>query len=195
MSTPLLDRIADHDLAAGEHAAAPSPAEGNGHHQAEATADKGYPVDRSRAEIGLLLVGSFRLERECLAQAIQKRCPQFKIFDLDFDPLQLEQLGEWADVVVLSRNGLGRAHEDIRVALDALRASTPAPATMIISDLSNEQDALWALKSGAAGVFSMDEGVQLLIAAIQVLLAGGRYVPAKVLTHWCEQGGAVPQRP
>lgn len=168
-------------------AAQPGPAGPPG--AAASAFDADHPeAERTGTEVGILLIGHFRLARECLAQALQRRCPRFKIIDMDFDPSRIPEMRTWADVVLLCMNGGEAPSGEAQAALQALGPS--APPTLLISNSSSEREALVALRTGAAGVFSTEEGLHLLVAAIEVLLAGGRYVPSRLLSRWCEPEGA-----
>ncbi len=77
------------------------------------------------------------------------------------------------DVVVLDINLPGRSGLDV---LEDLRRERPGLPVLILTVYSEEQYALRALKSGAAGYLTKEAVPERLVEAVRKVVAGGRYI-------------------
>jgi DNA-binding NarL/FixJ family response regulator len=77
------------------------------------------------------------------------------------------------DVVVLDINLPGRSGLDL---LEDLRRDRPRLPVLILTVYSEEQYALRALKSGAAGYLTKEAVPDRLVEAVRKVVAGGRYI-------------------
>lgn len=68
-----------------------------------------------------------------------------------------------------------------------LRARVPATPTVVVSSLSDSDTVRRAMTCGAAGFIPKSSSKELMVNALQFVLAGGIYLPQEVL------GGAAPQ--
>ena len=86
----------------------------------------------------------------------------------------LEQLSQApSDVLVLDINLPGRSGLDL---LEDLHRDRPELPVLILTVYSEEQYALRALKSGAAGYLTKETVPEKLVEAVKKVVAGGRYI-------------------
>ncbi len=65
--------------------------------------------------------------------------------------------------------------------LDSLQASAPGLRVAVLSGPARRLHALAAYSRGAVGFLPKDAGIKALLGAVEVMLAGGTYVPALVV--------------
>jgi len=81
-------------------------------------------------------------------------------------------------------------------ALQAWRTRYPAVPVVVVSADADRQTVLAALSSGAAGFVPKTSTNDVLVAALKMVLAGGKYFPADVLapvTRAGRRGAALPK--
>src|SRR6476661_3163634 len=86
--------------------------------------------------------------------------------------LELLKQGPW-DVVVLDINLPGRSGLDL---LEDLHRERPELPVLMLTVYSEEQYALRALKSGAAGYLTKETVPERLVEAVRKVVQGGRYI-------------------
>lgn len=79
------------------------------------------------------------------------------------------------DLLILDINMPGRSGLDV---LKEIRQSAPRMPTLVLSIHPEDQYATRVLKAGAAGYITKDAADQQLVAAVQKVLAGGKYISA-----------------
>lgn len=134
-----------------------------------ATHDEDGSEPRSRWT--LLLIDDVRLRRECLFHLLSAELPDF-----DVRAVATTQSPEtWAaspDLVLASAPG-SDAGGGLPVS-DIVALANGAPV-LLLTESESDNDALGADEPGVAGRFPTACGTTLLIAAIQLVLAGGRF--------------------
>jgi DNA-binding NarL/FixJ family response regulator len=122
----------------------------------------------------VLLIDNVRLRRECLIEVLQDCCPDLDFMAADFAQVLLACQNGEPDLVVFNAHRTGIS--DLPPpAVEAIYArSIPLMAIVDRSDLSQSMD---ALNDGLAGIFSREDNVELLVAAVRLVLAGGRFLP------------------
>ena len=73
--------------------------------------------------------------------------------------------------------------------LEAMRERFPGTPVVIMSGMVRREEVLTGLRHGGAGFIPKTIGGRAMLAALQLVLAGERYIPSMVLT---EEDGAVP---
>src|SRR5262249_48233388 len=124
------------------------------------------------------LVDRSRLTRECLVQLLQDACP-----DLVFVPAETEHLparwdGPTPDLVIINTHSSTIA--DLQKS-DIETAQHHAVPLIAIMERVNALQAFDALPAGIAGIFCLEDNAELLLAAIRLVLAGGRFLPPGAL--------------
>jgi DNA-binding NarL/FixJ family response regulator len=126
----------------------------------------------------VLLVDSVRLTRECLAPQLVECCPGLDL--LTTESLLTSKLSRDADfpnIVILNMHGDGFSTPAVAAQVEYVRArSTPS---IVIVDRIDAVEVEHAARRGLCGVFPSHGGVKLLAAAIHLVLAGGRFLPAE----------------
>ena len=127
----------------------------------------------------LALIDGLRLRRECLAHLLRTRLPDFDVVvAAGVHPVDAWRMPR-PDIVLLDApvapsNGRGPMQE----IAEAVAAARDVPV-LLLSDAGDPLDADAAAKFGVAGLFPSNWETSLLIAAIQLVLAGGRFhIPA-----------------
>ncbi len=132
----------------------------------------------SQALRRLLLLDEMRLTRDCLAETIQDLCPDMEV--VGASPADFQTQAGLTPVALLVFN---LHHAPIHVAVAALRlhAAQAMPPMLFITTRDERSEALQAMQHGVAGLVRADARIELLIAAIRLVIAGGRYFPADIL--------------
>ena len=138
----------------------------------------------------LLLVDEVRLRRECLFHLLSAELPDFEV--LTFAKMQPPEV--WAaaspDVILASASSIG---SDGGPLIDEIVAAANGAPVLLLTESEGEDDAPLADEPGVAGRFPTACGTALLIAAIQLVLAGGRFqipVPAANKAAWRSNSSA-----
>ncbi len=147
------------------------------------------PAPEGAAAVGeygrvLTLIDGLRLRRECLTHLLKAGLPDFDVVAVD----DIQPVDAWRvarpEVVLFAAPATGR--RPIDEIAEAVAAADDVPV-LLLSDAGEALDADAAAKVGVAGLFPSTCGISLLIAAIQLVLAGGRFhIPAS-------QPGASPR--
>ncbi len=153
----------------------------------------GMSAPMSGGQRGILIVGVPRLMRQCIAHALRTRFPCFEITETGFEHVKTIQVSEKFYAVLLVLDPTDTADRRISVLVEDILRSRAGPRTVVISSCRDKQTALSVLRSGFAGFFLADCGLELLAAAINLVLAGGRYIPAHLLPELCGAEAAMAE--
>ena len=137
------------------------------------------------ARRGIFLIGSFSLMRRCIAQALQERFPCFDVIETDFEQAKISRFVERPDLVLLIMGSASATDNQVGVLVERVLEVNAESRTMIISGCRDELAALSAFRTGLAGFFLVDNGLEILTAAVNIILAGGRYIPPHLLPILC----------
>ena len=131
----------------------------------------GAPPTRSLATKALLLIDNVTLTRECLTHLLAAELKDFEIISV-VHPQQAAACGISPDVVLLNARASHR-FDGALLGDIALTASATYPSPVLL--LSDGGDAAEAAECGLAGLLPSSCGVPLLIAAINLVVAGGQF--------------------
>jgi DNA-binding NarL/FixJ family response regulator len=124
----------------------------------------------------VLLIDRMRLSRDCLARQIQDLCPDFELSVFSSPDSALGHAdGRVQDVAILNVHG-DLSNLEVTKELDKIRVLS-APIITILQHV-NPGQVEEAAKRGLFGVFPADGSVELLTAAIRLVLAGGHFLPS-----------------
>jgi hypothetical protein len=131
--------------------------------------------DRSAARNVLLLVDAARLRRECTSHLLAAHLANYQIVSLAH-PHEIGDFGDLRPAVTLlnlqaRRMADGASFQDIA----SIQSATHHAPILLLSEYNDAAEAILAAEAGAAGLFPPDCGVALLIAAIQLVVAGGQF--------------------
>ena len=128
----------------------------------------------------LLFLDTLRLTRDCLTETIGEQCPDLHVMGLhprDFDAESLN-----ADVALIILN----LHDAPLSAASHLTLQgadeTAQPPILVITNKEESAASIEAMQDIIAGLVRSDARIELLMAAIRLVMAGGRYYPADGLT-------------
>ncbi len=126
----------------------------------------------------VLLLDEQRLTRECMAEALQELCPDLDISGLRPDDFHHHEPCADAVLIVVNLHGarIGEAVRRLR-----LEGAAPPSPLLFITARDEAHEVLEALEHGAMGLVRADARIELLIAAMRLVIAGGRYYPAQAL--------------
>jgi DNA-binding NarL/FixJ family response regulator len=127
----------------------------------------------------VLLVDRVRLSRDCLAQLIQNLCPDLALSVAPSAHAALDSASSAPppDALILNAHGADLSNPDLLKEIDAIRPYS-IPIVVIVERVDSAQIEE-AEKSALFGVFPAYESIKLLVAAIRLVLAGGRFLPAE----------------
>jgi DNA-binding NarL/FixJ family response regulator len=129
-----------------------------------------------------------RLRRECLKLAIAHYNPQWQIAEF----VSAEELArpgsERFDLIVI---GAATAdHVDLRQ-IEAVRDALPDAPIVVIAENGNPQRARHILSTGARGFLPASLSLRVLMGALDLVLAGGVYVPSSLIDAAPERSGSI----
>jgi len=139
----------------------------------------------------LLLIDDVRLWRECLFHVLSAELPDFDVlaFATTWPP---ETWAAASPDIVLAREPSGDSDDGLPIG-EIVAAANGAPV-LLLTESDSDDDAPAADEPGVAGRFPAACGSDLLIAAIQLVLAGGRFqIPVRAAgkTAWRTHSGAT----
>lgn len=91
-----------------------------------------------------------------------------------------QEYGETADLMILDLSMPGVEGTSL---MEAIVAAQPTLKILVMSGLSDQQSIIKVLQMGAAGFIPKSLDAELLTSAIRFVLAGGVYIPVKLLTQ------------
>ncbi len=135
----------------------------------------------------LIVIDDHPVVREGLAMVLRQLAGAPEVLEAADGEQGLALLGQHPDVrgVLVDLRMAGLAGLPT---LARLRASRPELPVMVISASEDPADVRRAMAAGASGYVPKSAGRSTLLAAVQMVLAGERYVPPLLL----DQGHAVP---
>ena len=138
--------------------------------------DEQSPESRSLRDLRILIVDDHTIVRDGLKQLLKDRLGTNNFGEAANarDALALAEESEW-DIVLLDISLPGQSGLDILKQLKTLR---PAAKILILTMHPESQYALRVLKAGASGYLTKDTAASEMLAALNKVLSGGKYVSA-----------------
>jgi len=141
------------------------------------------------------LVDQSRLRRECLKLALAQHNAGWRVIDLASaaDALRLAAGGQHFDLLLL-----GAATSELidLEDVDALRSTLPDTPLVVAAENDNPQRARQILGTGTRGFLPTSLSLKVLMGALDLVLAGGIYVPSSLIEGAPARGSAaLPPRP
>jgi len=129
---------------------------------------------RSSASKTLLIVDSVRLTRECLTHLLVTELTDFEIVSIA-EPQQAAQCPAWPDVVLLKARDHRSDNGNLLNDIATIYAGTHRAPVLLLSENGDAGEAAEVTDSGVASLFPSNWGAALLIAAINLVVAGGQF--------------------
>lgn len=128
----------------------------------------------------LAIIDHSRLRRECLHLALAQHNPHWEVveFSTADELLRGAGLGESVDLIVI---GAATAEHVDLAELEILRARVPQAPVVVVAENGNPHRARQVLSTGARGFLPTSLSLKVLIGALDLVLAGGVYVPSSLL--------------
>ena len=138
-----------------------------------------------------MLIDDVRLRRECLFHLLSAELPDFDV--LAFGTTQPPETWAAASQEIVLASAASSGCGDGLPISEIAAAANGAPV-LLLTESESDDDAPGADEPGVAGRFPMACGTALLIAAIQLALAGGRFqIPVRPMgkAAWRPHSGAT----
>jgi DNA-binding NarL/FixJ family response regulator len=142
-------------------------------------------------ESALAIVDQSRLRRECLKLALTQHNLERQIVEASSadELLHLARNGSHFDLVLMG--AATSDHIDLRQ-IEALRQALPETPLVIVAESDNPQRARQILGTGARGFLPASLSLKVLMGAIDLVLAGGVYVPSSLIDAAPARSGGAP---
>ncbi len=133
----------------------------------------------------ILLLDDLRLTRDCLREAIQDLSADMIVLSSPTADYAPEAITAPVAIIVFNLHGLAVSEAARLLRLDARRSA--ASPVLFISSRDQRGETMEAVECGAMGLVPADARIELLIAAIRLVIAGGSYFPAETITSLMTQ--------
>lgn len=128
----------------------------------------------------IAIIDQSRLRRECLRLALTQHTPQWQVSDYASaeDMVRARSTGEAVDLALL---GAATAEQIDPHQLELVHEAFPEAPVVVIAENGNPQRARQILAAGARGFLPTSLSLKVLMGALELVLAGGVYVPSSLL--------------
>jgi DNA-binding NarL/FixJ family response regulator len=124
-----------------------------------------------------LICDDHQMVREALAGAVARRWPEATILQAGSFPEAWHKAAGSHDLCLAD---LAMPGADERDGIAGLRRAAPAMPVLVITGSHDDRLLLDLIASGVAGFVPKTSGTEIILAAIDLVLAGGRYMPPRV---------------
>ena len=140
--------------------------------------------DRSgaMAPMKILVVDDHCLIREALCDLLKELANNAIILEAANGQQAVAFASEQADIDLVLLD-LNLPDRDGFAVLAGIRGHNPAASVVVLLDRPDRAAAVRALNLGALGVVPKSEQRQIILGALQLIFAGGVYIPHNILTH------------
>lgn len=131
-------------------------------------------------ELVLALIDQSQLRRECLKLAMSAHNPRWRVVDVASaaDLLRSFDAGEGIDLVLLA--AATSEHVDL-AEIEVLRGALPETPVVVSAESDNPQRARAILGCGTRGFLPASLSLKVMMGALDLVLAGGIYVPSSLI--------------
>jgi hypothetical protein len=127
----------------------------------------------------VLFLDNQRLTRDCLSEVIREQCPDLHVMGLR--PLDFDERPASADIALIIVHLHDAPLSAVTRLAQADLAQARTPPILVITDRDESAASIEAMQRAIAGLVRSDASINLLLAAIRLVIAGGRYYPADTL--------------
>jgi len=135
-----------------------------------------------------LICDDHQLVREALAGAVARRWPGATITQAASFPEAWDSAGAAPDLCLADLTMPGA---DEREGIAGLRRAAPSMPVLVITGSHDDRLLLDLIADGVAGFVPKTSGTEIILAAIELVLAGGRYMPPRVAELAAEMQAGV----
>jgi len=139
------------------------------------------------------IVDSCLLRRECLHLAVARHAPEREVIDAA-DADELLQLAPEAGAFGLVLIGVAAADGIDLHEVQELRRELPDAAIMVMAETDNPHHSRQILATGARGVVPTSLSLKVVLGAVDLVLAGGVYIPSSLIDNGAPRPAALPAR-
>lgn len=142
----------------------------------------------------IAIVDTSRLRRECLRLALAQGNPERRVSEVgSIDELvHLAKGGGPLDLILMG--AATSEHVDLRE-IEMLRTALPEVPIVVVAESDSPQRARQILGTGARGFLPASLSLKVLMGAIDLVLAGGVYVPSSLIDAAPARAGGRPEEP
>jgi two-component system, NarL family, nitrate/nitrite response regulator NarL len=150
------------------------------------------------AASAVAIIDRSRLRRECLKVALAQHNPHWHIaeFATADELLRIVAASEQFDLVLI---GAATAEHVDLAQLERVREAQPETPLVVVAENGSPQRARAILGAGARGFLPASLSLKVLMGALDLVLAGGVYVPSSLIEapsrHMGEAGVEAPSEP
>ena len=146
------------------------------------------------AASAVAIIDRSRLRRECLRVALAHHNPHWHIaeFATADELLRIVAASEQFDLVLI---GAATAEHIDLAQLEMVRDVLPATPLVVVAENGNPQRARAILGTGARGFLPASLSLKVLMGALDLVLAGGVYVPSSLIEAPSRHTGGIESSP
>lgn len=133
-----------------------------------------FKSERADIRRSILFLDELRLTRDCMTEFLQEQCPQMTIIAMPCADYGGSQMARDADLIIVNLHRDTIVSAMRKIAFDGSPAAAPV---LFIATHDLRTQAITAVEQGAAGLISSNSPIEILIATINLIIAGGRYFP------------------
>jgi DNA-binding NarL/FixJ family response regulator len=163
-----------------------------------------FSVDQSYERPSIVVIDRYPLSRSCLARILRSEFPDFVILEIE-TPYHLDTVvGRHISLGVLDIGSSGMADEQVLQSLSYLRRSLPEGPLILVTRLeeSTISDSMISAvtRFGVRGCIADSDSVEIALAALRLVIAGGVYFPRSLAADRANWGpvsseNVVPLQP
>jgi DNA-binding NarL/FixJ family response regulator len=140
----------------------------------------GNGIVATAAACALAVIDQSRLRRECLRMALAQHNPHWRVSEFGTAAELLRGAGAGESVELIVIGAATAEHVDL-VQLESVREALPSVPVVVVAENGNPHRARQILAAGARGFLPTSLSLKVLIGALDLVLAGGVYVPSSLL--------------
>ena len=143
-------------------------------------ASAGNGIATATATCALAVIDHSRLRRECLKLALGQHNPQWRVGEFGTAEELLRSVGQGETIDLVLLGAATSEHVDL-AQLEAMRDALPNAPLVVVAENGNPHRARQILNAGARGFLPTSLSIKVLMGALDLVLAGGVYVPSSLL--------------
>jgi DNA-binding NarL/FixJ family response regulator len=146
-------------------------------------------VPQTHADSTIAVVDPSRLRRECMRLALSQHSPGRQVTEAGTADELIHLVGGGSHFDLVLVGAATAEHVDLRQ-IEALRRTLPETPLVVVAETDNPQRARQILSTGARGFLPASLSLRVLMGAIDLVLAGGVYVPSSLIESSAQRPGS-----